>query len=587
MKTSRIIATPFIFISALVMTLPVWAVEDTIDPEASSAVSAKTAVYANNFLVTAANPMAVEAGVEVLEYGGNAIDAAIAVQMVLNVVEPQSSGIGGGGFMLYYDAATKEITVYDGRETAPAGADNSMFLDDSGQPRPFFDVVKGGLSVGTPGVLHMLWQAHQEHGAAPWNTLFSSAISLAEQGFPVPPRLHENAENIKHIREFLPVSEMYLQHDGSAKATGTFLSNQELARVFRTVAEEGITPFYRGRIADDIVETVQQSAINAGKLAISDMESYESKKRALLCIPYRAYRVCSMPPPSSGGLTILQTLGMLSHFDIAAMPVGSHVAMHTITEATRLAFADRNAYIGDPDFVDVPMEQMLSPTYLEKRAALIDPKKALEVVSFGTFKEEEEYIDPFASSSTIEEQPSTTHISIVDAEGNAVTFTSSIEYAFGSGLMVRGFLLNNQLTDFAFQPNEGEVSVANRVEAGKRPRSSMSPTFVFNEEGYLHLVIGSPGGARIIPYVLQTIVGVLDWGMDVQTAINQPHFVTVGGPIELEEGTSAEHMADRLIAMGHRVEVKPLTSGLHGIEITPQGLIGGADPRRDGVAMGE
>ena len=554
------------------------AVEDHTQPEAATATLAKTSTRGSEYMAVAAHPLASEAAAAMLENGGSAVDAAIAAQMMLGVVEPQSSGIGGGGFLLYHDAKSGYSIAYDGRETAPAAAKASLFLNDDREARPFLEAIQGGLSVGTPGVLHMLWQAHQAYGVLPWKQLFAPAIRVAEEGFPLPSRLHANAEMVEHIRAFSGTAALYLDGHGKAKPEGAFITNQALADTLRVIAKDGIVPFYQGTIGQNIVETVQQSPMNPGLLRMEDLAMYRSVARPLVCGMYRAYRVCGMPPPSSGGLTVLQALGILEAFDMASLAPDSAQSVHLIAEALRLAFADRNASIGDTDFVPVPMEAMLERAYLRKRARLIRHDKAINAVVSGI---------SHSSITQGVEPPSTTHVSIVDAEGNAVSFTSSIEYAFGSGMLVDGFLLNNQLTDFSFVPEVDGVPVANRVQPWKRPRSSMSPTFVFDAQGKLVFVIGSPGGARIIPYVLQTLIGVLDWGMDMQEAINQPRFLSIGKAVELERGTSLEALEAPLLAMGHTVKVVDLPSGLHGIEVRDDGtLLGAADPRRDGIAVG-
>jgi len=538
---------------------------------------------APHFMAAAANPLAAEAGRDVLAKGGNAVDAAIAMQMVLNLVEPQSSGIGGGGFLLYYDAATGEVTAYDGRETAPQAATPDMFLTAEGKPKDFYAAVVGGGAVGVPGIVAMLEMAHHDHGKIPWGQLFQPAIRMAERGFPVSPRLHELIAGDKHLKTFARTAAYFFHADGSPRAVGENLRNPALAETLRAIASGGPEAFYDGPIARDIVAATRSVASNPGRLAESDFAHYRAKRRAPVCGPYRRWRVCGMPPPTSGGVTLLEMLGMLQAFDLKALGPESPAAVHVIAEASRLSFADRNRYLGDPDFVRAPVGLLLDPLYLARRARLISPVRAMKRVWPGRLG-----AASAAPAAVLADSPaaSTTHISVVDADGNAVTFTSSIESAFGSRLMVDGFLLNNELTDFSFRPVIDGVPAANAPAPGKRPLSSMAPTFVFDGDGKLVLAVGSPGGQSIIGYVLKTLVGVLDWGMNVQEAIDLPNFVAKGGALEIEKGTKLANLKAGLEAMGHKVETRKLTSGLQGIAVTPGGLEGGADRRREGAARG-
>lgn len=536
-------------------------------------------------MVAAAHPLAVEAGHETLRAGGSAVDAAVVVQTVLNLVEPQSSGIGGGAFMLYWDAASRTLTSYDGRETAPAAATPSYFLDADGQPRPFWERVIGGRSVGVPGVLRLIELAHEQHGRLPWLRLLQPAIGLAREGFEVTPRLSQSiAAAREHGLDRYPAARRYFfDDDGNALAAGTRLTNPAFADTLAAIAEAGSEVFYRGAIADEIVAAVRATPENPGLLSREDLARYRVKTREPVCTAYRVHRVCGMGPPSSGGLTVAQILGMLERFDLPAMGYGAD-ALHLFIEAGRLAFADRGVYMADSDFVDVPVAGLIDRRYLARRAGLIALERALPEPQPGE--------PPQARAARYgphwgPELPGTTHFSIVDAYGNALSMTSSIETGFGSRLMVRGFLLNNQLTDFSAAPTQDGMTVANRVEGGKRPRSSMAPTIVFDERGEPALVVGSPGGSHIINYVAKTLVAVLDWGLDIQAAIDLGHFGSTGQRAYLEADTEAVASQQALAGRGHELSVRSLNSGLHGIVVRDGMLIGGADPRREGVVRGE
>ncbi|WP_296542532.1 gamma-glutamyltransferase [Rhodoferax sp.] len=578
-----------------------------LPPEPPSGYTAKSIAYANQDMVAAANPLAVKAGVDILARGGSALDAAIAVQMVLNLVEPQSSGIGGGAFMLHFDKSANQLLAYDGRETAPAAASANMFQDASGKPLGFFAAVDGGLSVGTPGLLRMLEAAHKAHGKLPWSDLFAPTIKLAEDGFAISERMRvsiaASAARIKAQGE--PAASYFLNADGSAKATGTLLKNPELAATLRSIASGGANAFYTGPVAQDIVNKVSSHPTNPGRLTLADLSGYTSKVRAPVCAEYRtSYKVCGMPPPSSGGITTLQTLGILQNFDLAGMKANTADSVHVISEAYRLAYADRAKYIADADFVTLPQAGMLDPAYLNQRATLIDMKKSMGTPSAGM---PAGVFNP-AGTDTSANLPSTSHMSIVDRNGNAVAMTTTIENGFGSLQMVRGFLLNNQLTDFSFTDKDADGSwVANRVEPLKRPRSSMAPTMVFNAaSGDLEAVIGSPGGSAIIQYATKTVIGLVDWKLNVQQAINLPNFgAQTSATTALEKGSVIDTAAirDDLKARGHTVaQTTSFTSGVHGVVFNgyrangQPGLLsrnpaagsyaGGADPRREGSASG-
>ena len=542
-----------------------------------------TPVRAEHAMIAAAHPAAAEAGARILEAGGGAIDAAIAAQMVLGLVEPQSSGVGGGGFLLYYGAARGVVETYDGRETAPATADERLFLDADGTPRAWQAVAVGGLPVGVPGVVRMLERAHRAHGRMPWPQLFEPAATLAELGFGISPRLASMIEKNPGLARF-PAARAYFFHaNGSPKRAGETLINPAYAETMRAIARDGADALHRGRIAAEIVAAVQDDPVNPGSLARADLASYRAHVRPPVCLDYRRHRVCSMGPPSSGGVTMLQILGLLERFDLASFAPNSAEAVHLISEASRLAFADRNRYLADADFVPVPIDGLLDSEYLRRRALLIDPDHAMGEAVPGMPPGSEE-LD--RADSTSPELASTSHLSVVDSRGNAVSFTTSVERAFGSRLMVAGFILNNQLTDFSFAPEDANGAVANRVQPGKRPRSSMTPTLIFDEDGNLVATLGSPGGSRIIGFVAQSVIALLDWGLDAQAALSLPRHVNRNGATELEANTALERIAPSLEALGHEVRIRPLVSGLHAIRRVGGGLEGGADPRREGVALG-
>ena len=542
-------------------------------------------------MVVAAHPLAAEAGRRILREGGGAVDAAVAVQLVLSLVEPQSSGIGGGAFMLYFDGDSDGkgvVTAYEGRETAPAAASPTMFLDSAGNELPFPVSNFGGLPVGVPGALRMLETAHAEHGRLAWADLFAPAIELAENGFEITPRLYFLLDQFANFARAEPFRQHYYDASGRAHETGYRLVNPEYARTLRALAAEGAAALHTGPIAQAIVATVADNPISKGTMTLEDLRDYRAHEGEALCAPYRAFRICGPQLPSSGGITVLQTLGILAPFDLAAAKPSTAASIHLIADASRLAFADRNFYLADPAFVDVPVAALLSPTYIAERARLVDPRAALRAVSPGR---------PVAlaawnyAPAPFSELSSTSHFSIVDEWGDAVSMTTSVQNAFGSQLMVGGFILNNQLTDFAATPVRNGLPVANRPEGGKRPLSSMAPMLVFDDQGRLRLMIGSPGGARIINYVVQVLVGVLDWEMNVQQAVAAPHFLAQQALVELEEGTGLIGETAALEALGHRVGPRNLNSGLHGIviEYTADGRIlwGGVDPRREGVALGD
>jgi gamma-glutamyltranspeptidase/glutathione hydrolase len=552
-------------------------------PEPATGYAPRESVSARRYLLAAAHPLAVDAGYAVLERGGSAIDAAVAVQMVLNVVEPQSSGIGGGAFILHFSAADARLSAYDGRETAPAAARADRFIGPDGQPQKFLDAVVGGKSVGTPGVLRALELAHAQHGKLPWAELFEPAIHLASAGFPLSPRLHRLLEWVRLPARDEAMRRLYYLDDDAPRPVGTLLRNPALADTLRLVAAQGPKAFYEGAIARDIADKVRGSP-NPGDLSERDLAQYRAQQREPLCAPYRQWKVCGMPPPSSGGVAVLQVLGMLERLAPESVPSDPVRAAHLVSEAERLAYADRDRYLADPDFVAVPVAGLLAPGYVAARAALVRTDRSLGRALPGAPPG-----PPRAalSDDASPELPSTTHMAIVDAEGNAVAMNSSIEFAFGSQQMVRGFLLNNQLTDFSFVAQDEGKAVANRVEPGKRPRSAMAPTMVFDREGRLVLALGSAGGSAIINHVVKVLVAVLDWNLDLQRAIALPNFGSRNGPTELELGTAAAGWAEALKALGHEVRLIDMTSGVHGIQRTREGWRGGTDPRREGTAKGD
>ncbi len=555
------------------------------DPEAASGRSEKAAVTASRFMVVAANPLASEAGFAILKRGGSAIDAAIATQLVLGLVEPQSSGIGGGAFTVYWDNERRRMVSYDGRETAPAAAGPDLFLGPDGAPLKFWDAVVGGRSVGTPGLVRMLALAHAQHGKLEWADLFDPAITIAEQGFAVSPRLHRLLGVDRFLNTMPAAAAYFYDADGAPWPVGHILKNQAYADVLRTIATEGADAFYTGRIARAIVKAVRGVRRNPGLLNLTDLARYEAKIRPPVCGTYRKHAICGMGPPSSGGLTVAMILGQLDRFDLARLGPDSPRAWHLFAESARLAYADRGLYMADSDFVSVPVSGLIDADYLKSRSRLIKTDRSIGKAEAGNPPDRRAGL---RAPDDALELPSTSHISIVDSYGNAASITTSIESGFGSRVMVNGFLLNNQLTDFSFRAERDGAPVANRVQPGKRPRSSMAPTIVFRPDGSVRAVLGSPGGSRIINYVAQAIVAMIDWEMDAQAAVSMGHVVNRNGTTDLEEGTTAEALMSDLGALGHELNIRPMTSGLHVIEVLEDGTLrGGADPRREGVAMGE
>lgn len=570
-----------------------------IAPEAATGHVDKPLATARTYMVSAANPLAVEAGRRVLQDGGSAVDAAIAVQLVLNLVEPQSSGIGGGAFLLHWDAEAKKLTTYDGRETAPAAARPDRFLRD-GRPIAFDNAVHSGLSIGVPGLVRLLETAHQRHGKLPWQRLFDPAIELAENGFPVSPRLNLLLTWMGPDNFDPAARRLFFDEHGSARPVDFNLKNPAFADTLRQIAEVGSRASYTGPIAEAIVAAVAGAPNAAGDITLADLESYSIEERPPVCINYRRHRVCGMGPPSSGGIAVAQTLKLLEPLDLGRGPEAAlnPAAMHLIAEAEKLAFADRDHYLADPAFVEVPAT-LLDPGYMDQRRTLIDPEAAMPKPAPGLPPGTQR--QAFGADGTLE-SVGTSHISIVDSAGNAVSMTTTIESAFGSRVLAAGFLLNNELTDFSFRPQDKEGrAIANAVAPGKRPRSSMAPTLVFDENGQLEAVLGSPGGSRIILYVVKALIALIDWELDPQAAAALVNFGSRGGPFEIEYdpatnwealvrpwlSTPSLWQAIRMRPFGHSIAPDLLTSGLHIIVVRRDGLEGGADPRREGIALGD
>lgn len=560
---------------------------EAISPAVANSLAQKDAgeaIEATDWMVAAANPYAVSAGADVLRAGGTAADALVAVQVVLGLVEPQSSGLGGGAFLVWYDAKSGALTTLDGRETAPQDATPLLFQAD-GAPLKFFDAVVGGRSVGVPGTPALLEAAHARWGNQDWASLLQPGIDLAEAGFTVSPRLAGLVERDAERLARFDATSAYFLPGGSPITAGTTLQNPAYAKTLRRISSDGVAAFYAlgdETISAEIVDTVRTAPGNPGVLSQWDMALYQVIERPAACVEYRGHEVCGMGPPSSGALAVGQILGVLNEFDIAAMEPGSLEALRLMGDASRLAFADRGRYVADSDFVPVPVHGLVDPGYLATRAKLLLRNVALPEVFPG--QPEFDHAVQWADDDAIE-MPSTSHISIVDVYGNVASMTTTIENAFGSRLMSNGFLLNNELTDFSFRSHRDGVPIANRVEPGKRPRSSMSPTIVL-KDGQPVLAIGSPGGSRIIPYVANAILAHLDWGLDVQQAVSLPHAVNRFGTYDLEDGTGIVALAPELEALGYEVGARALTSGLHAISIGTI-LRGGADPRREGIALGE
>ena len=548
-------------------------------PEAASGFVPRPAATSKGFMAVTANVYATDAAVEILLLGGNALDAAIAAQWVLNLVEPQSSGVGGGGFMLHWDAMRRLVSAWDGRETAPRGASADFARRPDGSLAKFSEILATGKAVGVPGLVAMLEAAHRRHGKLKWERLFRPAIRLAENGFAISPRLHLLLRADPLLRRDAAARALYFQENGEARPVGEILRNPEFAATLRDIAAGGADALHSGAVAERIAAAVGQ---RGGTLTATDMSDYKPMQRAAVCGPYRRWRICGMPPPSSGGIGVLQLLGLLERAGMTPGDTASADSAHLFAEAGRLTYADRARYLADPDFAAVPQRELLQPEYLARRARLIDPRRSMGIAAPGELPAGHAQADDDAP-----ELPATTHVSIVDRAGNAVALTSSIESAFGSRIQVEGFLLNNQLTDFSLTAERDGKPVANRLEPGKRPLSSMAPTLVFDARGRIHAVLGSPGGSRIINYVARTLAALLDGRQEPAAAVALPHVGNRNGATEVERGRVPEALALELERRGHDVHRTDMTSGLHLIVRTADGWVGAVDPRREGAARGD
>jgi gamma-glutamyltranspeptidase/glutathione hydrolase len=543
-----------------------------------------TETVAKRHMIAAANPHAAQAGLEMMRAGGSAVDAAIATQMVLGLVEPESSGIGGGAFMLVYDAKTKRTTSFDGREMAPASATPTMFLDANGQPRNKGEAIPGGLSVGIPGVVKMLWLAHQKYGKLAWAKLFEPAIKLADEGFPVGPKLARTVKNFTRGADMPDIKARFYHADGTPLNEGEIYKNPDYAATLRKIAKEGPDGFYKGEIAQAIVDTVRHAPRQQGGMTLEDLDKYQAKERAPVCGDYREYNVCSMGPPSSGGIAVLQILGMLQRFTPEQITPNTVSGAHLFAQASRLAYADRAQYLADPAFIDVPIKGLTDKAYIASRAALIDLAKDMGTAVAGNPPQKHAALSPQVSPVL----HGTSHMTIVDDTGEVVAMTTSVETGFGAKIMAKGFILNNTLTDFSFQPVRDGKPVANAPAPGKLPLSAMSPTIVFDKKGDFLVSVGSPGGPAIIDYVSQILIGILDAKMSPKQAMSMPHEINMNGATLLELSPATDALAAQLTAKGHTVQTSRMEgSGLHSIQKVKDGYIGAADPRRDGIALGD
>ena len=521
-----------------------------------------------NILVSTANPLASQTGRDILLGGGNAIDAAVAVQLVLNLVEPQSSGLGGGGFLLYFDNKNKNLIFYDGRETAPSKIKKEHFLDKNGQPLSFYDAAVGGLAVGVPGLVSMLELVHKEYGMMKWESLFKPAINLSLEGFPISSRLHNQIKKDNYLHLIPNTSKYFYENTNIPKKVGYILKNKEFAETLKIISVGRSKAFYQGNLAKEIISTIQNSPIRKGVMNLEDLKNYKAIKQNPICGKYRKYKVCSASLPSAGGFSIIQILGILENFTLSKNTIKKDI--HLILEASKYSYLDRFKYLGDPSFNAINLKKFLSDEYLKNIASKISTVDAIKL-NFGVNKQ-------------LNNQRSTTHFSIKDQYGNIVSMTSSIENSFGSRLMAGGFLLNNQLSDFNFKQNNG-LYKNNIVEPGKKPLSSMSPTIIFDEKNNVKMVIGSPGGKSIIMYVIKAIIAVIDWNMPIKDAVNFPNFSLENNIVLLEKKRFDEEIKKYLLSLGHTIEEKKLNSGLHGFEMKKNIISGVADKRREGLVL--
>jgi gamma-glutamyltranspeptidase / glutathione hydrolase len=577
-------------VMALVLMLSIPALAQPILTEGATedlsgfATEDRAPAIASHHMIAASDPLAAEAGLSVLRSGGNAVDAAISVQAMLTLTEPESSGIGGSAYLVYFEKKSGRVFAYDGRETAPIGADENLFIGSDGKPLPAAAIFTGGRSVGVPGVLRMLELAHKEHGKTPWGQLFKPAIETATNGFPLSPRLAKSVQHDRYLPQFASARAYFFDPSGSPLPAGTLLRNPALADTLQTIATKGADALYGGPIAEDIVRAVRAEP-NAGDMTIADLATYDANESDPVCGLYRLWRICGMGPSSSGALGTIATLKMLQRFDLAKMKPLDIESVHLLAEAGRLAHADRTRYVADPDFVDVPVESLLADDYLSLRSKLIDPNRDIGTVNPGDpLRKRADLGAPMGSDGEI---AGTSHFVIVDDDGNALAMTTSVGLAFGSRIFVRGFFLTDQMSDFAVRPDSNGMKDINRVEAGKRPRSSMSPTLVFDRSGNFVAATGSVGGNLIVGFVSEVLVAMLDWGMDPQKAAGLPHVVNINGDTRIEKGTSLDGLAKALEVRGHKVRSSPLASGTQAIMARDGKLFGGADPRREGVAIGD
>lgn len=549
-----------------------------------AALPIRADTIAKHHMIAAANPYAAQAGLEMLRRHGSSVDAAVAAQMVLTLVEPESSGIGGGAFMLLWDPGRKKMTSFDGRETAPASASPGMFLGPDGKPRAKMEAIPGGLSVGVPGVVAMLDLAHRKYGKLPWAALFQPAIDLARKGFPVGKKLAQTLRDYPRMGEMPDIKRMFYHADGTPYAQGETLKNPELAQTLRRIAARGPKAFYEGALAQAIVDKVNHAPVNPAVMTLADLKNYKPRERAPVCGFYRRHRLCSMGPPSSGGIAVLQILGLLERFPSAELDTTRLEGVHLFTQASRLAYADRAQYLGDPDFVTVPVAGLIERKYIAARSRLIDPEKDSGTATPGQPAGAAKIYAPQKSP----EHPGTSHMSIVDDRGMVVSMTTTVEAPFGSEMMVGGFILDNQLTDFSLDPARDGKLVANAPAPGKHPLSSMSPTIVLGPDGRFQMAVGSPGGPMIVEYVAQSLIGLIDGKLTPAETVALPHPANPNMATFIEKGTALESLSAGLTQMGHTVAMPSVEkSGLHIIERVAGGYAGAADPRRDGVAMGD